>query len=690
MAVKVAPAITVRYRLVRRLPFTLSGVCVLLILGVGSGGLWSPLRERPWFDQLGYGLPNFEAGRWWTVLTGSGFGLTPLFYLPIVLSFAAFVGFAEYRLGTLRTIAVVVAGHVLGTVGAAVLLLIGRADGWDWATELSGVLDVGPSSGAMAALAVGSAALGAPWRLRLRLVLIAFVAVSFLYIGTLADTEHLLAVVLILPFAGRIAGPARVPPAKRATRREWRLLAVAGLVVALTSRVVVWLVPGDGLLGPYESEVSGLQVLLLLIVTLLVARGLRHGKRVAWWVVTAFAGLHLLVGVFVAWLALLGLVTTADFVSVNLPVFVWDTVFWTAFGILLLAGKRAFETPLRGRAGQQVPAVDLLRRNGGSTTSWMTTWPDNHYLPVAGGQGYVAYRRHARVAVALGDPVGPADRVADCVAEFADACDRLGLVPCVFSGTAVSVQAAERLGWRSLQVAEDTLVDLEGLEFKGKRWQDARTALNRAEREDISFRLVTLATEPRSVLAQVRTISEEWVSDKGLPEMGFTLGGVEEALDPNVRVGLAVDSTGRVHGVTSWMPVYAAGGEITGWTLDVMRRRCDGFKIVVEFMIASACKVFQAEGARFVSLSGAPLASAGGGRGGAVLDRLLDKLGAALEPYYGFRSLHAFKAKFLPRYEPMYLLFRDEADLPRIGIAIARAYLPDADVRALIQLAKAG
>ena len=200
--------------------------------------------------------------------------------------------------------------------------------------------------------------------------------------------------------------------------------------------------------------------------------------------------------------------------------------------------------------------------------------------------------------------------------------------------------------------------------------------------------MVRLDEEPRPVVAQGRAISEEWVGDKGLPEMGFTLGGVEEALDPAVRVGLAVDATGSVHGVTSWLPVYAPGGRVRGWTLDVMRRRPDGFRPVIEFMIASACLALREQGAEFVSLSGAPLA-----RGQEIpadrldqLERVLDRLGGALEPFYGFRSLHAFKAKFSPRYAPIHLAFRDEADLPRIGVALARAYLPDTSLRSLVRM----
>jgi lysylphosphatidylglycerol synthetase-like protein (DUF2156 family) len=54
---------------------------------------------------------------------------------------------------------------------------------------------------------------------------------------------------------------------------------------------------------------------------------------------------------------------------------------------------------------------------------------------------------------------------------------------------------------------------------------------------------------------------------------------------------------------------------------------------------------------------------------------------------YGFASLHRFKQKFHPRYETMYLLYRDEADLTRIGAALTRAFLPHATIR---QFAAAG
>jgi hypothetical protein len=74
--------------------------------------------------------------------------------------------------------------------------------------------------------------------------------------------------------------------------------------------------------------------------------------------------------------------------------------------------------------------------------------------------------------------------------------------------------------------------------------------------------------------------------------------------------------------------------------------------------------------------SGAGAVATAGADANGALDRMLDWLGAALEPIYGFRSLLAFKAKFKPDYVPMYLLYPDAAALPAIVNAITRAYLP--------------
>jgi lysylphosphatidylglycerol synthetase-like protein (DUF2156 family) len=680
---------------VRRLPFTAGVLLVMLVVGTTTGSLWAPASDRAWFPDVAYGLPPLTEGRWWTPLTGSFLALTPAFYVPVIASFVPFVGVTEWRLGSARTALICLTGQLVGVLGAAGTLFALQDSGWNWAAELATTRDAGFSAGALACVAAVTAAVRSPWRLRMRAGLVVYVTVSFLFLGSLADLEHLWAVALALPLGRRLMGPHAVrDPRGRSTvsRREWRLLAATGLALVGTGELVLSLYSADGPLGPTAgAESSGWGVALNIAVALLLLNGLRTGRRWAWWCAVALGTLNVVAALVVA---IGGLYGSRQGTGLAIA----GGALWLAILVVLVAARRAFRAPSRrglGRrtapdGGDRDAARQLLTRHGGSNLSWMTTWPDNAYFRTPDGESLVAYQRHAGVAVALGDPIGPPEQRAAAVTAFTAMCERTGSVPCLFSVTRDTAAQVGAGGWQSVRVADDTVIDLDGLEFRGKKWQDIRSALNRGAKEGITYREVTLVDEPWAVRTQVRAISEQWVGDKGLPEMGFTLGGIDEAMDPAVRVGLAVDADGSVHGVTSWLPVFAPGGTVRGWTLDVTRRRSGGFRPVSEFLIASACLSFRGQGAEFVSLSGAPLAHAGAQEQPASVEQLLDLLGAVMEPHYGFRSLHAFKTKFSPRYVPLYLAYRDEGDLPRIGIALTRAYLPNAGVRDLVRLAGGG
>lgn len=357
--------------------------------------------------------------------------------------------------------------------------------------------------------------------------------------------------------------------------------------------------------------------------------------------------------------------------------FEWIGVFvWVTLCLLLL---RSFLAPPAGYdLGGERRVRELLHSPGGGSLSWMSTWAGNRYWFSADGHHAVAYRLHSGVALTATDPIGARDGLAHAIDGFAAWCLGNGWTPCFYSVGSDTAAVAREHGWSCLQVAEETVVEVANLAFKGKKFQDVRTALNRAGKDGIEARWTTFAAAPLSVTEQIVDISEEWAADKGLPEMGFTLGGLAELHDPEVRLLLAVGRDDHIHAVTSWMPVYR-DGTLVGLTLDFMRRRSDGFRAAMEFLIASAALSAQEEGLEFLSLSGAPLASAENGTAGldrGALDALLDLLGRTLEPVYGFRSLLAFKAKFQPRHRPMYMVFPDAAALPAIGIAVGRAYLP--------------
>jgi phosphatidylglycerol lysyltransferase len=350
------------------------------------------------------------------------------------------------------------------------------------------------------------------------------------------------------------------------------------------------------------------------------------------------------------------------------------------FWIVVLGALTAFF--LHTCTYRDADAADRARAiltRGGSTLSYMSTWPGNTYWFSPDGRAAIAYRAIAGVAVTVGEPYGDPAAFDSAITEFAGFCEHRGLQPCLYSVTARARAVTQQLGWRSVQVAEDTLVPLGHLQFAGKKWQGVRAALNKAAREGITAEWWSYPEMPRELLGQIHEISGKWMADKGLPEMNFMLGGLDELNDPNIRCLVAVGADRKLHAITSWMPVYDSGRPV-GWTIDLMRRNTEGtVRGVMEFLIATAALTFQEEGARFVSLSGAPLAGLDRGDRGEqpyALQRVLDMIANTMEPAYGFQSLRQFKDKFQPIYQPLYLTYPDPAALGPIAIAISRAYLP--------------
>lgn len=365
------------------------------------------------------------------------------------------------------------------------------------------------------------------------------------------------------------------------------------------------------------------------------------------------------------------------------------TFAWVAVLLyVVVALLRAARPSAIARSDDRARARALLQLFGHQTIAHMTIWPGNSLLFSRDGDAYVAYRVLNDVALMLGDPIGDDNAAVRVIEQFLDRCATRGWTPCSYAATGRYLQVYRAHGLQSLQVAEDAIIDLPALEFKGKVWQDVRTALNKAERAKIRCEWVDVANAPVTIADQLATLSADWVTDKGLPELGFTLGTLAEACDPTVRTAIAIDEAGIIHGFTTWLPIYA-GGAIHGWTLDMMRRR-DGpnaFRPAMEFLIARAALTFREEGAAIISLSSAPLARVGReGEEALGLRRALDLLADRLEPLYGFRSLLAFKQKFRPRWEPIYLVFPGVGALPRISLAILRAYLPGLGLRAAREL----
>ncbi len=753
--------------LLRRYWATAFLVACVLIAGLVTGALWREVADgSPLFDDVAYGLPALQEGRWWTFLTGMFFAPALILYVPILLLLVLVASTYERRVGHVRTIVVAIGGQFLAGLLTALFLWIFHESGWTWARELGDELDLGISAGGFALMGALSAVMQPIWRNRVRVGVGAYLFAVMLNSGLLWDIEHWIAFVLGV-FAGPfLAGRAPVMPQVRFTRRTQRALVALIVAVFAISSLVEGVFPGNG--GPFQgpstiveqSTGTSLALIIGAVIQLAAADGLRRGRRLAWTLIVVVLALSL----FALFSDDASAERTADFVLnggllllmlVTFQAFTARSgrksfrragrrLFWVAFGLLLYTAvgffvlqdefvptarpidmlseffsRLVFTTsgniePVTSTAEWFVNSIgvvwltailitlvgliyssrrarpfpeaeprlrSLLHQHHSSNIGWMLTWKDITAWFTADGETTIGYKVVGSVALCLADPVGPLEKREAALREFDDYCFRRGWIPCLFAAGQQTADLASGMNWTAVEIAEDSVMRLEQLEFKGKAFQDVRTAINKAGKQNVELVVTSWADSKPVVTDQLRAISGGWVSDKALPEMGFTLGTLREAEDPEVRLHLAVDADQTVEGFTSWMPVYEEE-QVVGWTLDLMRRRDQGFRPVMEFMIGASAMQLKEEGYQFVSLSAAPLAKApdelGTSSDQQVLQKLLDFLGKTLEPYYGFQSLFAFKQKFRPEHHPMYLVFPDTTALAEIGIAVARAYMPDA------------
>jgi len=350
----------------------------------------------------------------------------------------------------------------------------------------------------------------------------------------------------------------------------------------------------------------------------------------------------------------------------SIPVLGWGGLLYAL--TMLLRGVLA-PRPMVSDIAQ---ARRLLAAHGRSLTSYMTLWEGNAIFFGPARAAYIGYRLSAGTALALGDPIGPDDALVPTIEAFAGFCRAQGWEHAFYAATPRALAAYEQLAYRTLKIAEEALIPLPSLAFKGKAWQDVRTALNRAAREGISFQLYEGGAVPSAIREQLIAISAAWLRGQALPELGFTLGKTTDIDDPNVYVAVAADSAGSVQGFVDWLPLYAA----RGWVIDLMRRRPDACAGVMEFLIGSSLLAFKERGDQVASLAAAPLAHLGRDQEESALARGLGFVYAHFDRFYHFQSLFAFKKKFQPQWQDVYLVYRSHAELPRITLAILHAQMP--------------
>ncbi len=313
-------------------------------------------------------------------------------------------------------------------------------------------------------------------------------------------------------------------------------------------------------------------------------------------------------------------------------------------------------------------ARDYIAQYGDSSLDTFKGWDDKLFYFTNDGSGLVSFRLSNGCALVLGDPVvwddGAFERT---LAEFADWCDSNGWRFAFHQVTPARVDAYRRAGLRVLTIGADAVVDRRTFSLDGHAMKGLRSAVRRIGRE--GFRTVS-HQPPHSLefIAHLRAVSDEWLQIDGRRERGFTLGQWSDRYLAQCVVIATEDADGRIVAFANLIRDGVPGEA----TLDLMRRRRDAPNAAMDALFVGMLQASRAAGFDTFCLGMVPWVAIGDAPDAPPVERALRHLNTHMERFFSVRGLFAWKDKFGPSWEPRYLVYQTDLDLPRITVAIVR------------------
>jgi phosphatidylglycerol lysyltransferase len=330
------------------------------------------------------------------------------------------------------------------------------------------------------------------------------------------------------------------------------------------------------------------------------------------------------------------------------------------FGFGLSRLLRAAPPEVRPAGGEELEAAERVIAVQGATLSFLALLGDKTLLFDEQRTGFVMYAVQGRTWAALGDPVGPAERIAGLVRAFLERADDFDGIPVFYQVRPERLHVYADFGLAFVKLGEEAVIPLEGFGLEGRANKGFRNVLGRLERARARFRVVPSA-EVSPLLPELRRVSEEWLAGRGAAEKGFSLGSFDERY--LVRFPIAVlEREGRIDAFANLWP-GPDGRELSS---DLMRHRADAPNSAMEALFLHLMLWGKERGYHTFNLGMAPLSGLESSAVAPLWNRLATVVYQRGESLYNFQGLRAFKDKFHPTWEPRYLAWPGGLGLPRV------------------------
>lgn len=323
----------------------------------------------------------------------------------------------------------------------------------------------------------------------------------------------------------------------------------------------------------------------------------------------------------------------------------------------------------------------LLEKHGGrDSLGHFALRRDKAVVFSPSGKAAVCYRVVSGVMLASGDPIGDVEAWPGAIERFMDEAKAHSWTPAVMgcSETGGEVWTRET-GLDALELGDEAVVDVADFSLAGRAMRNVRQMVKRIERLGYETRVRRVRDIGEAELDRIRLAAADWRGTDNERGFSMALGRIGDPADGDCVIATAhkadehtADSPyGDLKAVLHFVP----WGD-DGMSLDLMRRDRSADPGMNELLIVAALQESFRLAVEHVSLNFAMFRSAlarGEKLGAGPVLRTWRGLLIFLSRWFQIESLYKFNAKFRPRWEPRFVVYRAARDLPRISLAAMQA-----------------
>ena len=266
--------------------------------------------------------------------------------------------------------------------------------------------------------------------------------------------------------------------------------------------------------------------------------------------------------------------------------------------------------------------------------------------------------------IVMGEPFGMTEDFDKLLEKFVKEADLYGYKPIFYEVGQGETIKLHDFGFSFIKFGETAALDLEKFNLEGREHKSQRNALSKFDKLGYSFEVIKPPFNDE-FLDRLKEISDDWL--EGKREKGFSLGYFNRDYLNLCQMAVAKDAKGKVFAFANIMP----NPNKTWVTIDLMRfERENAPSGIMDFLFLQLFLYFKDQGKIYFDLGMVPLSNVGINTNSFVEEKLAYLVYKFGYKFYSFEGLRAYKEKFAPSWEPVYLSYPNKSWLLYTMLAI--------------------